>query len=232
VQAKQQGVRYIGAGLAFAWSHDNGASFDETQIAFDSTCECCRLALGFAAPGRPVVMFRNAFDGKVRDHGVTTFENPTTPGPVRRVSVDDWETDACPHHGPTLAIGPDGSYHAAWFTQGRIRKGLYYAYSRDQGVTFSAPMQIGDAHRSPTRPFLLTLGDMVYLAWKEFDGEHTAVKLRTSRDGGATWSDGYVIATTNDDSDHPMLTTDGRSAFLSWHTKTEGYRLINLGERS
>src|SRR5207249_9208192 len=65
--------------------------------------------------------------GSIRDHGVVTFNDATTPGPLRRVSVDDWKLEACPHHGPSLAIAPDGSYHVAWFTDGKARKGLFYA---------------------------------------------------------------------------------------------------------
>ena len=54
VPAAARGDKYVGAGLAFAWSRDHGASFSETRIALDNTCECCRLAVGFAAAGRPV----------------------------------------------------------------------------------------------------------------------------------------------------------------------------------
>ena len=115
------------------------STFSETRIAFDNTCECCRLAVAFAAAGRPVVAFRNVFDNTVRDHAVVTFADPQTPGPIRRVSVDNWKTDVCPHQGPTLAVGSDGSYHVAWFTNGSARKGLFYASSTDQGQTFSPP---------------------------------------------------------------------------------------------
>jgi hypothetical protein len=228
VPFKEQGKPFVGASLAFAWSKDNGETFSDTKIAFDNTCECCRLAIGFAGPGWPVVLFRKAFDAKVRDHGVTTFSDPTTPGPIQRVSVDDWATDTCPHAGPSLAIGADGSYHAAWFTQGRVRKGLFYAFSRDQGATFSEPMRIGAASHNATRPFLLAHGGRVFMAWKEFDGDKTTAFLRVSNDQGATWSEPRGVAATGDDSDHPILISDGRHPYLSWHTEDEGYRLFNL----
>ena len=41
-----------------------------TEIALDNTCECCRLGIAFAGPGRPAVVFRNIFPGSVRDHAV------------------------------------------------------------------------------------------------------------------------------------------------------------------
>ena len=105
-------------------------------MATDNTCECCRLGLAFAGPGRPVVVFRNIFEGGVRDHAVMTFADPATPGEVRRVSKDDWQIAACPHHGPSLSISAAGAYHVTWYTNGKARKGLFYARSEDEGRTF------------------------------------------------------------------------------------------------
>ncbi|MEJ0070962.1 MAG: hypothetical protein WDO24_22030 [Pseudomonadota bacterium] len=126
VAARAAGQAYAGAALAFAWLDGAAGTITSARIAQDETCECCRLGVAFAGPGRPVVLFRNVFGGKVRDHAITTFVDPETPGPIYRVSTDDWEIDACPHAGPSLAIAPNGSYHAAWFTDGRVRQGLFY----------------------------------------------------------------------------------------------------------
>ena len=228
VPAAARNEKYVGAGLAFAWSGDHGARYSQTRMALDNTCECCRIAIAFAGPGRPVVAFRNVFGGTVRDHAVTTFLDPQTPGPVHRVSVDDWRTDLCPHQGPSLAIASDGTYHVAWFTNGRARKGLFYASSADGGRTFSEPMPVGDPARNPSRAYLLASGGALWLAWKEFDGERTTVSVMISRDGGHAWSAPKIMAETRDASDHPLLVTNGGAAFLSWQTRAEGYRLLPL----
>jgi hypothetical protein len=226
VPAKAHGEKYVGAGLAFAWSNDHGATFTAAKIAQDNTCECCRLGVGFAGPGRPVVAFRNVFGGTVRDHAVMTFLNPLTSGPIYRVSVDDWKTDVCPHQGPTLAISPDETYHVAWFTEGGVRQGLFYASSSDGGRSFTPPMPIGNPAHNPARPYLLAAGRTLWLVWKEFDGEATTVSLMTSHDDGRTWTPPTVVAQTSDSSDHPLLVSDGGHVFLSWQTHAEGYRLI------
>jgi hypothetical protein len=228
VPAAARGQKYVGAGLALAWSNDHGATFSAAGIAQDNTCECCRLGVGFAGPGRPVVAFRNVFGGTVRDHAVMTFLDPHTPGPIQRVSVDDWHTDVCPHQGPTLAIAPDGTYHIAWFTEGNARKGLFYASSADGGRSFTRPMPIGDPTRNPARPYLLSADRRLWLVWKEFDGEATSVSLMTSGDDGRTWSRPAVVAQTANASDHPLLVSDGAHVFLSWQTRADGYRLIAL----
>ena len=174
------------------------------------TCECCRLGLAFAGPGRPVVVFRNIFEGGVRDHAVMTFTDPATPGEVRRVSNDDWQIAACPHHGPSLSISPAGTYHVSWYTNGKARKGLFYARSQDEGRTFSDPLPLGRSDRNPTRPYVLAGPRGATMVWKEFDGEKTSVNAMISHDEGKSWSKPVVIATTTDTSDHPLLVSDGQ----------------------
>jgi hypothetical protein len=192
-------------------------------------CECCRLAVSFVAPHRPAILLRNIFDGE-RDHAVTTFVVGSTPGPVYRVAVDRWKIDACPHHGPSLAIGEDGTYHAAWFTGSDSRQGVFYARSTDGGRTFSEPIRIGDSVHNPTRPYVLASPGRVWLAWKEYANQQATVSLMVSRDSGASWSAPRVLARTEGFSDHPLLISDGRVPYLSWQTHADGYRLLPLDD--
>ena len=224
VPAKEEGRKYEGAALFFASSKDGGETYSEARMARDNTCECCRLGIAFAGPGRPAVVFRNIFEGSIRDHAVMTFTDPSTPGEIRRVSVDDWQISACPHQGPSLSISAAGTYHVTWYTNGKVRKGLFYARSKDAGVTFSDPVQVGRADRSPSRPYVIAGPHELAMVWKEFDGEKTAVNLMTSQDDGVNWSAPKAIASTSDTSDHPLLVTDGRRTYLSWMTKADGYR--------
>ena len=226
--AAAAGKTYPGAALAYAWSNDDGVTFADTKVAVDDTCECCRLSVAFAGPGRPAVLFRNIFRGSVRDHAVVTFKGPTTPKPLRRVSVDDWKIEACPHQGPSLAIASDGSYHAAWFTDGAARQGLFYARADNADAPFGAPRPLSSLKRQPARPYLLTNGNSLHLVWKEFDGNRTYVRWEVSRDSGRSWSAARTVADTDDASDHPLLVAYQSRTYLSWLTKSEGYRLIPL----
>ena len=225
--AQKAGRNYDGAALAYAWS-DGKASFSDTNIAADNTCECCRLGLAFAGPGRPAVIFRNIFPGSVRDHAVITFDTPTTPGKLRRISTDDWKIEACPHHGPSLAIAPDGSYHATWFTGGANRQGVFYARADNGDAPFSAPRTLSSLDRQPARPYVLAAGKALHLVWKEFDGTKASVRWQVSTDSGRSWSATRTVADTADASDHPLLIAYKEQAYLSWLTKNEGYRLLAL----
>ena len=224
------GRRYPGAALAYAWS-DDGAAFGKTTIALDNTCECCRLGIAFAGPGRPAIAFRNIFEGSIRDHAVVTFKDATTPGPLRRISVDGWKLEACPHQGPSLTIAPDGSYHVAWFTDGAARKGLFYARAESADAPFEAPRALSSPSRQPARPYLLADGKALHLVWKEFDGKKALVRWQVSHDSGRQWSDVRTVADTADASDHPLLVAHAGRVYLSWLTKSEGYRLIPLGDQ-
>jgi hypothetical protein len=224
VPAREAGQKYDGAGLFFATSKDGGASYSDARLAADNTCECCRLALAFDPSDHPVVLFRNIFDGGVRDHAIMTFGDAATPGELHRVSRDDWQIAACPHHGPSLSISAAGTYHVAWYTNGKARKGLFYAHSRDGGKTFSDPLPIGQSSKNPSRPQIIAGPQGTAMIWKEFDGEKTTINLMTSRDDGESWSTPKVISSTTDASDHPLLVSDGQRSYLSWMTKADGYR--------
>jgi hypothetical protein len=228
--ARARGENYPGAALAFAWS--DGDRFQPSRIAADNTCECCRLGLGFVAPGRPVVAFRNVFPGGERDHALIVFDGPDSPGSPHRVSEDHWKIEGCPHQGPSLAVSVAGTIHVAWFTGGGVRTGLFMARSAGGGATFSAPTPLGSPAKQNSRATLLAIGRTIYVAWKSFDGERTEIQTIVSRDDGISWSAPNTIATTDDDSDHPLLVADGHTAYLSWQTKHEGYRLIPLDRTS
>jgi len=110
----------------------------------------------------------------------------------------------------------------------KVRKGLFYARSRNGGTTFSTPVPIGQPERNPTRPYVMVGPRETAMVWKEFDGEKTTVNLMTSHDDGETWSTPKTISSTMDTSDHPLLVSDGRRTYLSWMTKADGYRFESI----
>jgi len=224
--AARQGRKLKGASIAYAWSDDGGLSFTAPAIAHAESCECCRIGAAVPVNDRPVIAFRDVFSQQVRDHALLAYAGRNAPGALRRIANDNWVTDACPHHGPSLAVDARGTMHVVWYTQGRSRSGTFYARSIDGGSSFSPPMTIGE--NRPGRPYLLADGTNIWMAWKEFDGTTSSVRRRVSQNGGETWGDVAEIARTRGYSHHPLLTRrDGRT-YLSWLTHDEGYRLVPL----
>lgn len=224
--AKKAGHAYRGAALAVAWSDDGAETFAFEGVAQSNSCECCRIALDFDKAGRPLVMWRHVFEPNIRDHALMVFTDRDRPGPIRKVAEDNWRVDACPHHGPALAVAGDGSVHAAWYTAGTVRKGVYYASAAGPEAAFSAPRPLGNPATTVSHPQILALNGRLWMAWKEFDGETTTVRVQSSDDSGRTWSQPRGLAQTPDGSDRPILVSNGAGAFLSWVTTAEGWRLV------
>jgi hypothetical protein len=226
MKAKQDGHAFAGVSVMLAWTSDGGASFSPEQETASHSCECCRLALAADSDGRPVMVWRQVFPPNIRDHAIQRQEANDHPGEIGRVSVDDWHVDACPHHGPALAIDGNGRRHVAWFSGGGRRKGLFLAHG--DGATFSEPQPLGNPDNAPSHPQILAAGGHVWVAWKEFDGEHARIVGQKSSDGGQSWTAPASWAETADASDHPLLLADGKRVFLSWVTRNEGWTLTEV----
>ncbi|HEX8963217.1 MAG TPA: sialidase family protein [Rhodocyclaceae bacterium] len=223
-QARRAGQAYRGAAIYYAVSDDGGASFRPNVRLASHSCECCRIALAGDADGTPVAFWRHVFPDGARDHALARVA--PLAGEPARATEEHWKVDACPHHGPALAIAPDGTRHGAWFSQVGGEPGLFYrAWSAD-GKALMPAVRMGDA--SAAHPALLALGRRVLLAWKAFDGERTVVDLAESGDGGRHWSAPRVVATAAQASDHPQLVAYRGEAWLSWAAEAEGYRLVAL----
>ncbi len=222
--AEKAGRKFTGISLYAAQSTDGGTTFGPNQLLAAHSCECCGIALSLDRDGVPVAAWRHVFDANVRDHQLMRLDADMTPV---RLSAEQWAVDACPHHGPTLAIAKDGVRHAAWFSGAPGRTGLFYARSTGNGKNFSAPIPFGNGAQQAGHPNLLVNGREVYLTWREFDGRG-AVWLMRSRNGGKTWDTPKRVADTGDASDRPWLVSHGRHVWLSWNTIKEGHRLFDV----
>ncbi|MBU3551493.1 exo-alpha-sialidase [Polynucleobacter sp. MWH-Berg-3C6] len=228
--AKQGGAKRLGGSIAYSFSNDGGKTFQAERFANESSCECCRIGGALDINNQPVIVYRAIFPGGIRDQATQVI---TTKGaePVRRVADDDWKTDACPHHGPSIAVSGSGKFHVAWYTQGSKRSGVFYANSSNQGASYSVPTRVGSEGANVSRPYLLAMGQQVWLAWKEFNGTDALVYIKQSVDDGKTWGAAQMISKTNGYSDHPLLVNKGDAVFLSWLTRADGYQLIKVGQQ-
>ena len=228
--AKQGGEKRLGGSIAYSFSNDGGKSFQAEQFANESSCECCRIGGSLDVQNQPVIAYRAIFSGGIRDQASQVISTKGAE-PIRRVADDHWKTDACPHHGPSIAVSGTGKFHVAWYTQGSKRSGLFYTNSSNQGLSYSKPSRIGAEGANVSRPYLLALGQQVWLAWKEFDGSNSLVYIKQSVDDGKSWGTPQMISKTNGYSDHPLLLKQGDAVFLSWLTRVDGYQLIQVGQK-
>lgn len=228
--AEAANTAYTGAALYYTFSDDGGGTFAKNRPIQHSTCECCRTDMAMDE-GLPSIVWRNIYGKNTRDHGFVRFTGPESFSVPTRISKDEWAVDACPHHGPALAVDGQGGYHATWYTEGAVREGIFYAHSGDKGKTFSTPRALGIPKNAPEHPHVVAVGDTVVLAWKEFDGHASNAMVMTSRDRGQTWTAPLQAASTSGNSDHPLLVSDSEWVFLSWQTAGDGWRLFPVARQ-
>lgn len=215
--AKSEKRPYRGAAVYYAVSSDGGRSFGPDIRLADHCCECCRIALALTPDGGVLAMWRHIFEPNVRDHAVATLSASGKPGPVVRATQDNWQIDACPHHGPSLAFDRQGGRHQVWFTGAEEGGGLFYQ-ATPSGQRTSVPLRLGGVRAEHGE--VLAAGRSVAIVWKEFDGDTTQVMARVQTGSGA-WQQ-RSLASSRGGSDHPHLASSGSGIWLVWRTEDDG----------
>lgn len=113
-------------------SHDFGGTWEPNRQVWGAVCPCCRVTLARDGDRGVVSAWRQHLPGNIRD--VVTVPLLPEPGTPRRVHADNWEYPGCPHTGPALAVGADGSRHVAWYTGKPGGAGVYYARVDSNGA--------------------------------------------------------------------------------------------------
>ncbi len=214
-------AKYQGAAVYFAVSDNQGASFRGDFKLADHSCECCRIGLLPRDDGSVLALWRHVFEPNVRDHALGVMHADGRVGTVRRATFDEWAVDVCPHHGPSLAADADGRLHAVWFTQGAKRAGVFYGRLRmdgDGGV--DALRQVGG--ETAAHADLVVSGKRVVVVWKDFDGTRSRLRALISDNGGDTWRERDLFATTGA-SDQPRALQHGGRVVVFWNTQREGF---------
>jgi len=217
---------YKGAALYYAVSENFGESFKIERKIVDSSCECCRIALTNDSKGNTIAMWRQLYDGGIRDHAIAKIDMNDNIV-VNRATFGAWKIDACPHHGPAISRGGDWGYHMAWF-DGGDKAGLFYGRIDGDAWVSSPAKRFGNANFQAGHPSLLSINEKVYLAWKEINESGNYIVLAISQDGGKNWLEAKTIKKTEGASDYPELIQFNKKAFLSWNTIKDGYQLMAL----
>lgn len=242
IAAKAANKPYDGAAIYYAVSSNKGASFSLEQKLADSSCECCRIVTTNKPDGTVVAMWRHVFAGSERDHMLAEIPQLTKAGQpistpiLKRATFGHWQIDGCPHHGAAIASGGEGKdwwgYHMAYFDGNDKKPGLYY--SRMDGVAWasSPPKKFGNNKNQAGHPTLLAMGDQVWLVWREIELKnnmaHHSIVGMFSDDGGRSWQDAKVLASSMGKTDYPQLVGFQGKTYLAWNTVDEGFLLLGL----
>jgi hypothetical protein len=219
--AKEKGDAFSGVSIYTARSDDNGASFAANRRFQQHTCECCRIATTWTSEG-PVIFWRNIFGTNTRDFAIANLDK----GSVRRATQDEWQIDACPHNGGSIATDGRGQLHLAWFTNGTARQGLFY--KRIEGNWQSEPLAIGNAEAQANHAWVAADGRTILLTWREFDGNAYSAQMMYSNDSGESWSEPQRLMESTGATDYPVPLIDRNKVLVVWNTTAEGTRVLRF----
>lgn len=214
---------YGGAAIYYTVSSDQGATFSRNSRVADHSCECCRIAIAPNGAENIAILWRQIFGETTRDHAIAVLTPEGTVQEMHRASYDEWQINACPHHGPSMVQSTrSGDYHMSWFSNGDRHQGTYYGRFSFADNQAHDVFQV-DGNPGAGHPFLAESGDTLYLVWKGFDGSQSLINLITSTDDGKTWSQPTTLFTTTAGSDYPLIVKHDESLYLSWHSDEYGY---------
>ncbi len=217
------GKGYVGAAIYQTISTDGGQTFGPDTKVADHSCECCRIALAQGPDGKLRAMWRHVFGANTRDHAFANLSD-NAPNRFKRASFDEWNIQACPHHGPGLARADSTTnpgYHAVWFGI-RKEKGADVAavrYARlgaDGQPVASSVRALPDAQAEHAD--VAAIGDKVAIVWRSFLGKETTLKVWLSTDAGKTFET-RVLATAHGNNDQPHLVSNDARMVVVWRTE-------------
>jgi hypothetical protein len=230
--AKKAGKNYDGAAIYYAISTDAGKTFAPEQKLADSSCECCRIVTTNKPDGTTVAMWRHVFEGSERDHNIAEIPKAGARPEPHRATFGHWVIDGCPHHGAALANGGEGKdwwgYHMAYFDGNDRKPGLYYSRMDGAAWVASPAKKFGDNSKQAGHPAILSIGEQVWLVWREIKEGKSSILGMHSEDGGRSWNDVKTLTDTHQKADYPFLLQHKNIVYLVWNTQANGLQLLAL----
>jgi len=230
---KDAGPKYIGAAVYGNVSKDGGATFGPDYKLADHSCECCRIAMSNTPDGKVAAVWRHVFGEQTRDHafavlpGASSVASSSAQGqsklPVRS-TFDDWQINACPHHGPGLAANTSQTgFHMVWFgirkQDGQDVPGVRYARLNANGEPLlSTVKSLPDARAEHAD--VSAHKHRVVVVWRSSEGSTSTLKAWISDNEGQSFSV-KVLGQTQGPNDHPRLVQRAEKMLVVWRDTKE-----------
>lgn len=199
--------------LRYAAIDANGKLSDETQLD-ERVCECCQTSAALTSEG-PIAAYRDRSNKEARDIYFVTQQQERWSAP-RAVHSDNWEINACPVNGPSVAA--DGQRVAiAWYTGAGDSPRVKVAFSDDGGSTFAGPIEVDDSETLGRVDVLLLPDGSALVCWLSGTAESGTIKVRRVGPNGKL-SPPAVIAETDisRSSGFPRMARLGDEVHFAW----------------
>ncbi len=212
--AEEEGPLPVSMQLRYAAVGADGKLSDEAVLD-ERICECCQTSAAVTAEG-VIAAYRDRSAEEVRDIHFVRAQAGGWSAP-RPVHADNWQINACPVNGPSVAA--DGRRVAlAWYTGEGDDPRVQVAFSSDAGQTFGAPARVDDGGGTLGRVDVVLLADgSALVSWMSGGAEGGANKVRRVTPDGAL-GPVAVIAQTDPSrsSGFPRMARLGDTVYFAW----------------
>ena len=178
----------------------------------------------------PIALDVEEYENSYQQRNLESVPGARTEGTVIGTSEFDYATA---YYGRSIAVGPDGTLHAIWCTVGDPSNEALYSRSTDQGVTWSAPLEVHDGYYGykpsvavhPTDPNIVVVAYVGY----QNAGETRSVRMAKSTDGGLTFGASIPVFGSSANCNNPdVLIGEDGSVHVAFDNYTDNFLRYNM----
>ncbi len=190
-----------------------GKVTNEVELDY-KTCDCCQTSAALTENG-PIVVYRDRSDNEIRDISISRFLDGNWTSP-EAVFHDNWKIEGCPVNGPKAASHKN--YLAiAWYTAAKELPKVNLIFSKDNGMTFDAPILIDEIRTIGRVDVAFINANHVLVSWVTSENSQTVLKAMKVDLMGER-SDPFVVAKFDPSrsSGFPQLEILNDRAYFAW----------------
>lgn len=221
---QQRGNTEAATAIYSVLSRDQGQHFSREQKLAEWGGECGHLAITTRADGTVALLWLQAFADGGRDYAMTEIR-AGQPAALVRVSYGHGHGDDCPWHGAALVEGAGFGYHLAYVDNGR-QPGMRVARMDGEAWVSSPPRRVGNPGRQAGYPVLASVGEQVWLAWREHAAGSTEIWAMVSTDGGKSWRMPHMLLQRQEGLEHPQWVMLHGQAHMAVYSMTQALHLV------
>jgi hypothetical protein len=178
-------------------------------------CTCCPTSV-VKTPRGLLVAYRDHSAHNIRDIAVIRFENGRWL-PSRILHPDQWEINACPVNGASVAA-KDNRVAIAWFTEADDDARTQIVFSSDGGTTFGKSIRASEGNSLGHVSIALNDNGGAVVSWLEEGGGGYSSQLmvRAFTSGGQAGPAVRVAEGAKAAIGYPRLLHAGRETWIAW----------------
>ena len=209
----EKGPLPVSMQLRYATIGADGKLSDEAVLD-ERICECCQTSAAMTSEG-PIAAYRDRSEHEVRDIHFVRLKGGAWGSP-RPVHADNWEINACPVNGPSVAA--DGRRVVlAWFTGEGDAPRVNVAFSGDAGATFGTPTRVDDGEAMGRVDVVMLADGSALVCWMAGTAEGGANKVRRVAPDGALGPVAVIARTDlSRSSGFPRMARTGDTVHFAW----------------